>query len=432
MNFFKLVSTLTLVIFASEALYAKGMLSISRNEVTNGNASLDNFSSFLDLQFLRSKETSTNYSYSYDINVRKYNNDDTPLVSIPFLYLEKKYEGQSTLSLGRKLVTWNDAISFWNLGEVFSTQGFDLLEDRDEGLSGLHYNFKNDNFSFSFFASGFFVPSLNPGLDIGDGKISARSEWSALPPQFVSLEGQVIPIEYNVDIPSLNKLLLKESLAINLGINTGIGDFTIYGGRKPENSFRVNATGFLDQSGDDKVVVSARPFTNMQNFFGGTWTKKWSDRFVTSVGYESILPDRGVGERYEIGGFAVEPVYNNISYSSFLARYKSDFWGVDFSYLYAFSRYQSAGEAFARRLRFENAVAISPFFQVSDNFILNAKYQYDQDNRDHIIVSKGLYRISKRTAVSLRYQMIESPGDDSFWSRYRENDLWQANLSFNF
>lgn len=426
------LALIALFLITSLELHAKGSVSIGQlqrqNDVTNTTA---DFNTFAELSFVRLEKSGGGFSYQYDLGVRKYNNSLSPLYSMSEAYLAYRKD-KLNVSLGRKRVGWNPASSYWTMGEIFATKGFNLASDQDEGLTGLHLEYTKGAFFVEAVASGVFIPQLNPGVEILDGKISRRSEWSNPPPSRVRFEGQNIPIVYNVEMPNATDYITQKSFALSLGFNSLLGRFAIFGGRKPEVNARINATGLLDPINGRKVVVSAKPFVNNQNFYGGSWQKQWSEKFKTAIDYQYINPDRGDDQSYRFAGFVIEPAYTNISYGSFSSTWDSDFFSVTLSGLKAFKNYQTSDTTFEKRLRWQEALGIDVSISPIERLLTGFRYQRDLQKLDRVATGYSSWRFNKKITGSVQYQQIEAPSDQSFWSAYRANDLWEVRLNYLF
>ena len=368
------------------------------------------------------------------MGVRKYNNSSSVLFAAPELYVSFKKSKELRIDLGRKSLGWNPASSFWVMGELFATKGFNLANDEEGGTTGLQITYKNKG---GFFIQGvlsrYFIPQLNPGVEILDGgTIEAKSEWSAPPPRQVSFEGQERPIIYNIDMPSIGNFIEQNTFALAMGIDNSLGKIGLHAGRKPEPGARLNANGFLSLRNGGEVIVNARPFVNLQNFYGASWAKNWSKKLSTSLDYQYITPDRGVDTSFVFEGFSIVPKYTNVSYASFSSKWQGDFLSVSLSGLKAFKKYQSTNATFEKRLRWQDAVGFDVAWSPFEKILGGVRMQRDVKRRDNVMTSYFSWKVSKKTLARVHYQQIEAPSDQSFWSTYRANDLWEANLSYLF
>jgi hypothetical protein len=432
MNYKLKIGLLSLFSLLLTNAYGKGFVEIRQSELLNENANVENFTSYAEIQLNEKQTFLGDFTYSHDFSLRKYSNNDGVLFSLSELFVSYKISENVKTTLGRKKLYWNKASEFWAMGEVYSSKGFNGINDEEEGTTGLHMSYDNDNFYTDLMISTISIPSLNPGLNINDGTITGKSEWSAPPPKNVRFEGQDIPIEYNVNMPPISDLIVKESVALRLGYRSMLGDISLFGGRKPEPNTRQNANGYLEQGDTDKAVVNVTPFVNMQNFMGASWSKRWSDNFSTAANYEYINPEHGQDSSLEIEGFKIEPVYTNVSYASFLAKWSSDFFNVSLHGLQAFKTYERTDATFAKRLRFEKAYGVNVDWKLTDSFYSGLRYQSDIINKDTLVSSYAKLRFSKKAEVGFRYQQVDSKTDFSYWSRYRENDLWQVWFGYYF
>lgn len=432
-----MVQKLTFYGFLMSALvliptYGAGILEFSHYQRLNDEQdNLSDFTNFVELSTRREEKEGTGFSYQYDFGVRKYNNSADPLISLSEGYVSYRTE-TSALSLGRKKLGWNPGATHWNLGELYSTRGFNLATDQEEGTVGLHLKKRWGKFFVQGVVSNVFVPQLNPGVEILDGTIEANSEWSNLPPSRVRFQEQDIPIVYNVEMPAVADFIRQNTYALALGFRGDKNEIIVHAGRKPEPGPRINAAGFLENGEDGRVIVNAKPFVNLQNFYGASWQRQWGKRFSTAIDYQYIAPERGQDDSFTFEGFSIEPRYTNISYGTFYSQWRGDFLRLRLMALRAFKTYETTDATFEKRLRFEKAVGLDISWQARERLELGGHIKRDLERDDIVMTSFARVQLFRKVLGTIQYQSVDAPNDRSFWSAYRSNDLWQVNLRYLF
>ena len=122
----------------------------------------------------------------------------------------------SNISLGRKKYDWTELDRVWSLGLWQPRYAIDALRPEDQGLTGLFYDYKTENFQFLAFASGLFIPTMGPEVREEDGAIKADNRWYRPP----SRQSGKISISYKLNIGDQMELASQESYALK----TRIGD----------------------------------------------------------------------------------------------------------------------------------------------------------------------------------------------------------------
>ena len=117
-------------------------------------------------------------------------------------------------SIGRKILEWNPNEKFWGDTHLNSKRNFTLLDQKREGLVGLHHSSQVGNFAYDIFFSYLHIPTMNPRIKIKDGKVSSRSDWVVLPPSKTSIINDVeVPIRYYSN-ENIADTIFKKSLGV--------------------------------------------------------------------------------------------------------------------------------------------------------------------------------------------------------------------------
>ena len=103
-----------------------------------------------------------------------------PVYSLQEFYINKNWEN-SQLWFGRRLLDWNENETFWMLGQVNGVSNINLLEPDREELFGINYSHEIGKFKVEGFLSYFYVPNLNPALDVVNGRVINYGTWGRTP-----------------------------------------------------------------------------------------------------------------------------------------------------------------------------------------------------------------------------------------------------------
>ena len=356
-------------------------------------------------------------------------------------------EGDTRWTIGRKLMDWTHHERYWQLGYMNAQQGFKLLGEKQEGLFGVHYDYRpSKGFRFSGIFSFFYLPAMNPELDVRDGKMVSTSEWKKLPPTKTRIQGLVVPIQYDLQRPAISDVVFQKTLGANVEYSWGSGMAQAYAIYKPENNIRANAEAFYDLS-EQVVKVKANPVVNHHAMYGTSVHQKAGD-VLLSTGMDVIDPNARLGKDFDIidpvklkqsnrtfesDFFKIEPSYDREAYFFGRAYIDRLFYNLSFNYIQLLSdNVRSADDFFSDTVKFKRAVGTQVNYWLSDSFSTMLDLKYDLDRGDNIFRGEMAYRFNHFMSAGVGAELIKATQDDSYWAPYRANDTVFTSFGYHF
>lgn len=385
---------------------------------------------FIGLEFDgESKKRSLGHKYKGE--VRMMTGDQGALYSVSEAYLSKR-KGSTTYSVGRKIIDWSPNEKYWSLGLWNSNKSFSHLEQEVDGVTAFHFDRKHRNGDISFFMSGINIPQLNPGFKISDGKVAGRNEWSNPPPEFIKFSGSEIPIYYDLKIPPVGDIVFQESIGLRYKKGFESWGFQAYAAWKPENTVRMKAQGYFDQSGaQDFIYVRTRPIVAHHIAWGGGFAGQ-AGNVKWNANIDGVKPQVEHEESFKFEGLEIDPAYYEETYFTTSASVESGRVLAQVHYLKLLKGDISDNTAFSKKPRWRNALGGMFEWRYSDALSFIGDYKYDLNYRDNTLKAETRYKMTKHTRVSLGLETVQSPKDESFWLVYRGNDSIFTNLSYRF
>lgn len=396
---------------------------------------------------LSSKKITHQYLFNVDGDIRYFSEGSAFNFSLSEMYYQRNL-GSSRWILGRKTLDWSTHEKFWQLGFLNGQRGFRLLDEKQEGLTGFHFDYRPGELGarFSIFFSYFHIPTLNPSLSISDGVVSSRSEWRKLPPTQTAISGTVVPIYYELNDPSISDIVLQKSLGINLEYSWGQGKVQGYALYKPENGIRANADAFYDIP-SEQVKVIANPVVNHHLMTGLSLHQRLGS-ILFSSGVDFIQPNAKLGsdfdvltpsqlrssnKKFESEFFSVEPNYEHETYGYFRASLDRYYYHVSVNYIQLLTSNERVGDDFfSDTVKYKNAFGIDAGFWASERIYLTFDWKYDFSRKDNILRFEGNYRVSSNMSLGLGGELLAAPDDNSYWSAYRTNDTLYGSFNYHF
>lgn len=379
-------------------------------------------------------------------DLRYYRNDGNFNYSVSEAYWN--YNDEITeLTIGRRILDWNPGEAYWGLNNALNPrQGFTLLGEEQEGLVGLHLNRKFGNFTVKVYMSYVHVPSLNPSIDIRDGKVITRSEWVRRPPERTTFRDVPLDIFYKLNRPSVSDVVFQKSLGAAIDYEWLTGALSFFAIYKPENNLRANAFVEGVDTGASRVVVTAEPIVNHHAMLGAHLKQKIRDSWLT-VGFDITDPNATLGKDFDVldpveleannrifvsDDFIIEPSYVRESYARVNLSHD---WGRirgSLNYIRLMSGNQRGDDFFTDTVKWKSALSVYGELDLTDHWRLTGDYRYDFSRKDEILRAEVSYTWSKMLRFQLGGELIKSPALESYWAVYRANDTAYARVSFFF
>lgn len=197
-------------------------------------------------------------------------------LNIREIYFNYQIDSQSKLYFGRKMNTWSQLDSVWNIGFFNPQFRWNAVNPESQGLTGLFWEKRESIWNFSLFASPVYVPDQGPGYELKDGQFQNVNPWFSHPPQNIRFQnGVILPIDYQVEKPETSEVIFQSLYGVQLQLGEREGFFANLAGiHKPANQLSL---GYKVVAVVDRVRVDLVPKvyteTNVASDIGyrGTW-----------------------------------------------------------------------------------------------------------------------------------------------------------------
>jgi len=438
---------LFLLLFASfQGLALEGNVSFEKFYRVNIPEKTSNSQDWFELN-LNDHAEDTSSAYKYDADLRVFISDDYDRnYSLSEAWYNTKLN-HFNLTVGRQILDWHPNEEFWQLGSLNGVQGFALLDTKREGLLGAEIEAQiTENWNVNLFISYLYVPTLNPVLDVENGKITSTSEWVRLPPTQTRISGRTVGIHYDLKYPDLSDIVFKKSLGIQSGYSWGSGKLSGFAIYKPENKLRINAEASYDST-IDKVAVVADPVVNHHLVLGTQIEQVVMDvKFI--AGMEVTDPNAKLGKDFEILDplklkennrtftseyFSIEPNYDRESYFHSSANWSNDTMGLSFNYIKLLSsNVRGSDDFFSDTVKWKSAVGVGYSYLINDYFNISGVFRYDLSRKDNILKNEIGINLDQSVHLILGLELLKAPLQESYWSAYRANDTVYSSLNYTF
>ena len=135
--------------------------------------------------------------------------------------------------IGRTLLEWDWADSFWNRGLWQPAYRDDALRPQWAGLTGLFRDFDFSGGKATLFGSFIFLPDFPPAFENKDGKITSDNPWFTSPPSGKVAGSNTVPV-YQMKSASWT-----DFLKLSLAIKAEYKNFYLSYAYKPMNKLKV-------------------------------------------------------------------------------------------------------------------------------------------------------------------------------------------------
>jgi hypothetical protein len=112
-------------------------------------------------------------------------------------------------TLGRRAFDWSAMDDAWTLGVYSPRFIWDPTRPQKIGLTGLFYQFKNNNWSFTAYGSPLSIPERGFPIREENGQIRSSSPFYIPLYEYVRVGERIIPITYNIRYPKMSDILLN-------------------------------------------------------------------------------------------------------------------------------------------------------------------------------------------------------------------------------
>lgn len=245
------------------------------------------------------------YNYRWDLGGR-YSRLENFQFWVSEAFLSQKFTaGNANLefSLGRKFFSNLKMDSVWNLGTMESQFRGDPFFPIHQGLTGLFFNYKpQSKLQFKFFLSGLTFPDIGTNFDVQDGRVISDSPWYSDAPTHVEINGQLVPLTYDLNISNQYEKLLGLSAMAGMDWKDKGFNFSANIGILPSNRWALNVSplGVVTEDNQSQILASVNPQL-LSRLVG-------SVGFSKQIGYNYTLAAEYFAESYreDLAGIAVQ------------------------------------------------------------------------------------------------------------------------------
>lgn len=411
----------------------------------------------LNLKY-KNKETKLNSDKYFEFKAR-HNNESSFMFSVPEAYMSwevdhsdetnSNSEGESSVDekrtskyyFGRVVLPWSKADENWGFGKLNNRVNFDGFSPGQEGLVGLRYVFNlNKNFKIEAFGSYFYIPELNPSLEINDenGTVKCKNPWCT--PQNESAEisaGNSRKIFYDVEIPDLDTIVLNPSIGIQGEFNIELPNkmklvFDAFYIRKPENVISTNVDVQYDPT-TQLINANIDPEVYYHSVFGGNINLQVNKNLKLYATTIAIRPDESPILTGEVED------YLNIKPNKIDEEYLGG--GIEFTgeklvssagYIARLSKFEVTEDPLLEYPRWNQAIQLNIGAKLSKRLTVAGDVKFDTLTDDRLVMIKVSYLITSNLLTSFGVNMIGTSDDDSYWSAFDNNDALYGALKYTF
>ncbi len=424
----------------------KGAVSFQHNQLAAGAGedAGNQYAGDLDLNYISKEPGSTEKVLDFAARV---NDASLVMFSVKELYIGSEHEGREDLEVnedvatnwkaGRVILNWSTLDEKWGFGKVNNRVNFDYFNPGQEGLVGLVNEFHAISGIFAkTFVSGFYVPELNPSMDIDvdNGTIKSRHPWVKAPAATTEQGGSTKELYYNVQYPDTADIVLNPSIGLSVGYEDKHVTLEAFYMRKPDNKIGVAASPKLT-SEFDKVVVAIEPGVFYHDVAGGQLTYHNSG-FELYTSYLFSKPDakfRGDVDFYNTTQYKhvkIKEEYGGVG----MARDFSDNYRLELNYVARRSRFQDKDDnPLEEEPRWNEAVNIKFAGRWSKSFSSVVDLKYDVFTEDRLYSFSTKYKFNKDIDLLAGFDIIGSNDvEETYWSPFRNNDSVYGKMTYRF
>lgn len=162
------------------------------------------------------------------------------------------------------------------IGSLWVQNDVNALDPRVSGWIGLGWSQKlqNTGIKWTLAYSPIFLPTVGPRVNLSSQNTPDGARFARLPPTYVELNGQLLPMHYDVQIGNIKDIILQDQVFVSLGHESRFGDFSVMAWSAPAPKPTITSSAVLKVNGvtqDVSVLATVEPYFARQTFFGGSW-----------------------------------------------------------------------------------------------------------------------------------------------------------------
>lgn len=342
----------------------------------------------------------------------------------------------TSLVLGRTILDWSHVDQNWGLGRLNNRVNFDYFEPGQEGLTGILWEQKFKNgFSYSLFGSVVYVPEMNPSIEINEEEksLSCKNPWCDVPASSTEFEGKDVPIYYTVNYPEIADVVFRYTAGLKLGYEKNWFSMNAFFMRKPENNISI-AAEVVAESDLSAINVEATPQFYYHNIAGGNIEIKFSDELKAYGSAISINPNNVPdGSQPFIQYTGLKPNKKKEEYLSGGLLYSDGDFKGHVGYIARVSEFDKENDILVDLPRWNQAVHVALSKNLTRKLFVGLDYKFDMLTEDRLTMFNTSYSFGPSVIASLGVNIIGTdPKQESFWSKFENNDSVYSSLKYKF
>lgn len=364
-------------------------------------------------------------------------------------YIERSslFRAGDRATLGRKKQDWNKIDQFWELGLWEPRFRWNPVSPEREGLTGLFWNLRSDEYEFLAFATAFYIPEQGPSFRVDEGKFVSDSPYFVAPSSEVSIFSTRKDILYKLEIPSLEKLVFHPGAALSFRAGRLDRSWLRAGyAYKPLNQLLINYNGY-HRVDFDAVQVNVSPYVEYHHL-ASLETGRRIGKSESWLGVIAEIPEKTQPSQTETVQQVLPSIAASAGTSLNFAEDSQPIQKVDLSYLQQWGgRMKTFGEQAAEgvfsesHFPFRNALSVR--FQSGllgrklSNLALQTRYTYDFSVQGSVLSTEVTLPAARNLTVSVGGELLgvgaKGSGDlGTIPGRYRAVDRVTGGLRYVF
>jgi hypothetical protein len=197
---------------------------------------------------------------------------------------DQSYESALRFTYGRRKIHWNELDNLWKLGNIEPLDGWDRMRANPQGLTGIFAFSETQKLNFRFFISGISLPENSPNVSLeGNQFKNIHPQAGTSTPQTISLLNRPTPLGYQIQMPSVARVIFRSSVLFMVETKPEIPFFARFTyGYLPLNYFPLALEASLAIP-LNQVVVGLRPRLIEHHIYAGDIGYQLNERFTMGV-----------------------------------------------------------------------------------------------------------------------------------------------------
>lgn len=206
------------------------------------------------------------------------------------IYFTYFVDPQSSIHVGRRKQFWSDLDQRWHLGFFQPEFRANPLNLETQGQTGIFYEHKKGDWSFTFYGSPIFIPDQGPNYEIKDGQFVPSNPYFTAPPQNIYFQSVLLPIDYNIQKPEASEVVFQTSYGLMVNYSNASSFYNqlslMY---KPANQLAYGWKGILVT---DRVRVDVKPKTYYEKIINWDigFKDNWGDVGISTLWVDPETP----------------------------------------------------------------------------------------------------------------------------------------------